>query len=519
MADLAMFDLIRRDQASRPNRREILGLLGGAAMAGSLNLPARAAMPVRGGRIRVATESASTADTLDPVRSAQTTDYVRIYAHYNCLTTLDSKLVPQPELAETFTTSDALNRSFSLRKGVTFHDGSNLTPADIVYSLNRVKDPATGSIARALAVQMEQITADGADKVSIKLSSPNADLPAILGTMHFAIVKDGTTDFSKGNGTGPFLCKEFQPGVHSLAVRNPNYWKPGKPYLDEIEIFSIQDETARLNALMAGDIHIAAKLSMRFAQRAKTAANVAVLETPSGGYNDFILRQDSELTRDPDLVLALKYLQDRKQLQALVGGVIANDQPIDPSNRYFDPTLPQRPFDPEKAKFHLKKAGIGSASLPLYVMAGNTMADQALLLQQSALQAGLKIDLQRMPKDGYWSSVWFKHPFTGGSINPRPSADALLTLMFKSDSAWNESGWKSEKFDSLLVQARGETDETKRKAMYSEMQGIISDQGSILIPNFLSFYDAHSANVGGLTPIPLGALMGFGFAENVWLAS
>jgi peptide/nickel transport system substrate-binding protein len=335
--------------------------------------------------------------------------------------------------------------------------------------------------------------------------------------MHFAIVKDGTTDFSKGNGTGPFLCKEFQPGVQSLAVRNPNYWKPGKPYLDEIEIFSIQDETARLNALLAGDIHIAAKLSMRFAQRARTAANVAVLETPSGGYNDFILRQDSELTRNPDLVLALKYLQDRKQLQALVGGVIANDQPIDPSNRYFDPTLPQRPFDQEKAKFHLKKAGIGSASLPLYVMAGNTMADQALLLQQSALQAGLKIDLQRMPKDGYWSSVWFKHPFTGGSINPRPSADALLTLMFKSDSAWNESGWKSEKFDSLLVQARGETDETKRKAMYSEMQGIISDQGSILIPNFLSFYDAHSAKVGGLTAVPLGALMGFGFAENVWL--
>jgi peptide/nickel transport system substrate-binding protein len=71
--------------------------------------------------------------------------------------------------------------------------------------------------------------------------------------------------------------------------------------------------------------------------------------------------------------------------------------------------------------------------------------------------------------------------------------------MFKSDSAWNESGWKSEKFDSLLVQARGETDETKRRAMYSEMQGIISDQGSILIPNFLSFYDVHSAKVGGLS--------------------
>jgi peptide/nickel transport system substrate-binding protein len=91
--------------------------------------------------------------------------------------------------------------------------------------------------------------------------------------------------------------------------------------------------------------------------------------------------------------------------------------------------------------------------------------------------------------------------------------------MFKSDSAWNESGWKSEKFDGLLVQARGETDETKRKAMDSEMQRIISDQGSILIPNFLSFHDSHSANVGGLTPIPLGALMGFGFAENIWLAS
>jgi peptide/nickel transport system substrate-binding protein len=260
--------------------------------------------------------------------------------------------------------------------------------------------------------------------VKITLDNPNADLPVILGTPHFMIVKDGTTDFSKGIGTGPYTVKEFSPGVRSVAVRNANYWKSGKPYLDEIEYFSIEDETARLNAMLAGDIDVASQIGPRALKRVKSSPGFAVFETPSGNYNDFIFRQDADPTRNQDLVMAIKYLFDREQMQAALGGVIGNDQPIDPTHRYYNASLPQRPYDPDKAKFHFAKSGLGNTPLPLYAMAGNTMTDQAVILQQSALGIGMTIDIQRMPKDGYWANVWMKHPFTLGNINPRPSADS-----------------------------------------------------------------------------------------------
>ena len=95
------------------------------------------------------------------------------------------------------------------------------------------------------------------------LSAPNADLPVILGTFHFAIVKEGTTDFSTGIGTGPYKLKEFKPGVRSIAVRNEAYWKPGKPYLDEIEFVGIGDESARVNALLSGGMDLVASVNPR----------------------------------------------------------------------------------------------------------------------------------------------------------------------------------------------------------------------------------------------------------------
>ena len=190
---------------------------------------------------------------------------------FNGLTRLDGKLVPHPELAESITNEAAKVWTFKLRQGVTFHDGSKLTPADVIYTLNRIKDPNNGSSARALATQMTEITADGHGAVRITLAAPNADLPVILGTPHFMIVKDGTTDFKKANGTGPFTVKEFTPGVRSIGVRNPNYWKPGQPYLDEVEIFSIEDETARLNAMLSGDIQVASQITPRSASRVKAS--------------------------------------------------------------------------------------------------------------------------------------------------------------------------------------------------------------------------------------------------------
>jgi len=229
-------------------RRDVLKLLlaGGmqATLAGSLAstaFSAHAQTPRRGGRIRVAGGTAAATDTLDPAKQSNQTDYSRCNMIYNGLTSLDGSLSPQPALAETFTTKDAKTWVFTLRKGVTFHDGKALSPADVVFSISRHKDAATASKAKALADQIDSVTASGPNEVTIVLSAPNADLPVILGTSHFQIVKEGTTDFAAGIGTGPYKLKEFKPGVRSLVVRNDSYWKQGKPYLDEIEFVGIGD--------------------------------------------------------------------------------------------------------------------------------------------------------------------------------------------------------------------------------------------------------------------------------------
>jgi len=231
------------DNGKRNSLKLMLGVGAMASTAGILTFPgsAHAQAPKRGGRVRAATSSSSTADTLDPAKGANGTDYTRQYMLYSGLTQLDASLAPQPALAEEIRNDKATTWTFKLRKGVKFHDGSPLTPADVVYSLNRHKDAATASKVKTVAEQFAEVKASGPNEVQVKLSGPNADLPVILAASHFLIVKDGTRDFATANGTGPFKLKEFKPGVRSVAVRNDGYWKPGQPYLDEVELIGIPE--------------------------------------------------------------------------------------------------------------------------------------------------------------------------------------------------------------------------------------------------------------------------------------
>src|SRR5207247_7105423 len=115
-----------------------------------------------------------TSDTLDPAKQSNSTDYARCNMFYNTLTELDSQLAPKLALAEQIANDKATVWTFKLRKGVRFHDGKPLTPADVVYSLMRHKDPATGSKAKALADQITEVKASGPNEVRVTLSAPNA---------------------------------------------------------------------------------------------------------------------------------------------------------------------------------------------------------------------------------------------------------------------------------------------------------------------------------------------------------
>jgi peptide/nickel transport system substrate-binding protein len=245
-----------------------------------------------------------------------------------------------------------------------------------------------------------------------------------------------------------------------------------------------------------------------------------VMETRSGLYTDLIMRQNEQPTGHPDFVLAMKHLFDRELIKkALFRGyaVVANDQPIPPGHPYYFAGLPERAYDPEKARFLLNRAGLLNVRLPVYASpAAEGSVDMASILQETAGRIGLRLAVNRVPSDGYWSKHWMKHPLSFGNTNPRPTADLLFSLFYKSDADWNESGWKDPRFDQLLLAARGEADEVRRKQMYADLQVLVHDHGGVAIPVFISSLDGYDARLKGLSPIPMGGLMGYTFAEHVW---
>jgi peptide/nickel transport system substrate-binding protein len=495
---------------------------GGAALIGAPK-PARAA-PTRGGLLRLATHSQSTNDTFDPAKYIYGNDYIRGTSVYNSLTRLDEKGLATPELAESFEANDtATHWVFKIRKGVTYSDGAPLTMDDIIFSIMRHKDAKLGSSAKPLVANIKEVKADGPSTIIIELNAPDVDLPIMIGTFQFMVVKNGTTDFSKPVGTGPFTVKEFKPGVGTSFKRNPSYWKNGQPYVDEIEMFHVLDAVARANALLSGDAHMVTELKGTAIEQVGSSDNFAVFTTPCPRYTAIQAAVDRAPSNNPDLGLTLSYLIDRKRLLDTVlkgQGVIGNDHPIMATSPLCDNNLPQRALDYDKAKFHFAKSGFGTSTLEIHVSdAAPFSVDIGQLLQREATRIGLTIELKRDPADSYWNAVAGQRPYTSITFNPRPTYNMLLNLAYKAGAAWNFSHINDPALDKLIDDARSTKDQTQRLHIYSQIQKSIQDSGSITLPCFMSYVDGISKKVKGLVPVPVGNLSGFNFSDSVWLES
>lgn len=504
-------------------RRTVIG--AGLAGAGLLALGGcggqnGAQKPRRGGTIRVATHASSTSDTLDPAKGGTALDYIRHFMLYGGLTCIeDETLQPRLSLARAIETDDRINWHIELQRGIRFHDGSELTAEDVVHSLLRHKDPAIGSKMSSLAAQFAEVRGDGRYSVLVRLTGANADLPNLLATSPMLIIKAGQTK-PDGNGTGPFRLESFKPGVNTTLVRNPEYWIPDRPRLDRIELIAIPDEVSRVNALLSGDVHMINAMNPRSVKRVTPDSNYATMVTRSSLYTNVIMRQDSLPTGNPDFVQAVKLMLDRPLINRAVFrdlATIANDHPIAPGQPYFNPEVPQTVLDLDKARWHVQRSGLTGVRLPLYCStAAEGSVDMASILQEYGARVGLNFAVNRMPADGYFSTHWMRHPMTFGNSNPRPTADLIFSLFFQSSANWNESGWKDERFDRLLVEARGVGDQALRAEMYGEMQQIVHDKCGVAIPVFISLIDGFDKRIKGLRPVPLGAFMGYRFGEYVW---
>jgi peptide/nickel transport system substrate-binding protein len=219
------------------------------------------------------------------------------------------------------------------------------------------------------------------------------------------------------------------------------------------------------------------------------------------------MRTDTDPFTDNNIRLAVKYGIKREEiLNKVFGGFgyIGNDHPIGQNVQFHNDALPQREYDPDKSRFHLKKAGLSEIKLDLTTSDGafDGAVDMAVLMQASMKDGGINVNVDRVPGDGYWSEVWLKHPWCAVYWNGRPTVDWMLTVGYISSSSWNDTYFKNERFDSVLAAARGEGDQAKRKEMYFELQEILHNEGGTTIPVFASYLHgasdklAHGA-VGG----------------------
>jgi peptide/nickel transport system substrate-binding protein len=524
MKEIKMFQQMYRD--GHINRREFLAAMGAmglsVAAAGGFLKSARAlaATPRKGGTVRSAEHVHGPSDQMDPVVFQSTVDFVRGRATYNGLIQILDNLSIHPELAEEWSSnSNATEFTFKIRKGVHFHDGSPLTADDVVWSMNRHLGEKSISVAKAIVATVNEWKKVDSHTVKAILNTPNADLPISLGTFHFKIVKKDTTDFKKGNGTGPFLLESFEPGVKSTHVRNTNYWREG-PNLDAIEITAITDPIARVNALITGDMQLVGRVDTKMIRLVDQADGVHVNSTPSGQYGGICCLKNTPPGESNDFVMGMKYIQDRERIvrSILKGhGTVGNDHPISPAyGKDHCHELPQRKYDPDKAKWHLDKSGFSSAELHVAPLTSG-IEEACLLMQANLKKIGFDLKIKKVPNDGYWGAVWMKEPLNVVTWGMRPTVNTILSLQFAPDGKWNDTFWNNERFGELLKLSLAETDPDKRHAMYCEMQTLVHNGGGMVIPFHFNNLDGVNDKIHGIPNQPLGPLGGCEWPEFAWI--
>jgi peptide/nickel transport system substrate-binding protein len=514
------------------NRREFIQLALAAGVtvttAESMFADALAAMPKRGGSARFGLPHGSTTDTLDPAAFPDTGTQVPFYgAMANALTEVDWQGNVTPDLVESMEPDDgAKTWVFKLLKGVTFHDGKNLTPDDIIASFRHHMTADSKSAAKSLLQTVTDIKADGPDTVIFTLSGGNADFPYVCSDYHITIMEakpDGTADWQNTARTGPFIYESWQPGVRAKLKRNPNYHKPGKPYFDDVTFLTITDVGARTTALTTGEVDWMGRCDLKTLNQLKRQPRIAIDETT--GYAHYVLPMlvDQPPFDNNDVRLALKYAINREEIQRKVffgHAKTGNDNPIAPGVKFAIDPKPKYVYDPAKAKFHLNKAGLSSLKVDLSVAnaAFNGAVDAALLYQQHAKAAGIDINVVKEPDDGYWDNVWLKKPWCASYWAGRPSCDLFLSLVYAKGAAWNETHYADPQFNDLLIKARGETDDKKRAVMYAEMQQLLHDNGGVIVLVFNNYVDARSTKLAHGHILPTQEADGFKIAERWWFA-
>jgi peptide/nickel transport system substrate-binding protein len=478
--------------------------------------------PKRGGRLRVGHVGAGKGESFNPARGSSFIDASRYYNLYDPLVRVNPDFSTAPGLAlEWNPNADATVWEVKLRPDVTWHDGKSFTADDVIYTMRLMGDAAHVGHASVANIRLRDLKKVDDLTLQVPLKGPSARLFDSFVQQNTVIVQDGTTSYAKPVGTGPFVFQSFTVGERSLCTRNPSYWEEGKPYVDEWEDISIDDNTARLNALLAGEIDMMSQLPFTQAKAQQGGGQIQVIDAPSPAFQVILMAVDIEPFSDVRVRQALRLIPDRQALidGALAGfGTLGNDL-FGKGLPYFAEDLPPREQDLEQARSLLRAAGQENLQVTLHtsdIVPG--FVEVATLFAEQAKGAGVNVRVKREPANAYFdTSLLYTHLDFAQSYWTTGSLGAWYEQALASDAVWNETHWRDPEFDRLIRQAQGAASEDEAVSLWHQIQQTQYDEGGYIGWANQNIVDAVAANVRGMKPNAFFNLGAWNY-RDVWLA-
>jgi peptide/nickel transport system substrate-binding protein len=493
--------------------------------------PTPGGTPKEGGSITVV--QGEVTKTLDPVSLVQP-DEVRIASQIfdQLFEYMPGKRIAQPALATSYTVSkDGLTYTFQIRPGVKFSNGEPLTAEDVVFSLERQKGPKA-SAGGLVSPVWKKISATGPLTVVLELSKPQPALIGDLGLAMFSIVPkkvveaEGESFAQHPVGTGPFMFKSATPGYSSVTLeRNPEYWRTGKPYLDEITFKQEPETNSRILAVRSGEANVATGISFSQVASLEQTPGVEMIVQPLQDAMPAFFNVAEKPFQDVKVRQALNYATPREEIiESVFKGM------GEPSNaptghlQYWDPNVEPFPYDIEKAKKLIKESSVPNGfSTTINVPAGEP--DSALvasILQSSWAEIGVHVTIQPL-ETGTLFSNWLSSKFqvvvlTDESfVTEQYPPDLSYVVNFDypdSGSHSDGSNFNSPKANAIMRKAVVSTSEAERKRLFGELQKVLTleEAANITIAELPS-RTLVSDNLRGFDVLPTNGMR----FEEVWL--
>lgn len=461
--------------------------------------------PQRGGIVRYGVISGNVVGNLDAHKPLGGGASFRGWALYSKLWEWGLDAQPTLALAEfAEVNSDGTEWTIRLRKGLEFHHGKNITADDAIFSLLRLTDPKLASPYAGYLYSLDRDNVKKLDDLTFRIPFRKEQGLIALAECWMSWGGIVPTDYDPINnviGAGPYKLKSFTPGQRSVFTRFENYYKPGQPYADEIEIIDFLDQTSRLQALQAGQIEIATGIAHEQLPFLKADSRYKVTASETDAWQSFDMNIEKAPFDDVRVRKAFRLIANREELVARVlqgQGRVANDlySPGDPT---FNNAIPQRKQDLTEAKRLLQEAGYGNGLEVELVTTVGTGLNAAIVFAEQAKAVGVTIKVKQVDASIFTGAKRNDWLFSTGSGVSRP----LLLTVQQNDgplAVGNKTHFKDPRFAELITAALAQPDLEKRKTLIHEAQQIQHDIGGLLIWGYSNVIDASSVEVGGIDP-------------------